>query len=85
MDAGCEAVIEAPPEAIIDGSEESIIGLWLLIIGEWLIIGDEVLDVEDAGDEEDEPQPANVSASTRPPPTGASRATARRVRMSVSF
>jgi hypothetical protein len=79
-----EAIIDAAPEVIIAGLDESIIGL-SVIIGELVIIGDEVLEVEDAGDGEDELQPARVSASTRPPPMGASRARVRLVRMNASF
>jgi hypothetical protein len=84
IDAGWEAIIEADWLVIIDGLDEPVIGLSLaIIVGEWVIIGDEVLEVEDAGDEE--LQPARVSASTRPPPTGASRARERLVRMGASF
>jgi hypothetical protein len=85
IDAGWEAIIEADSLVIIDGLDEPIMGLSLAImVGEWLIIGDEeVLEVEEAGEEE--LQPARVSASTRPPPTGASRARERLVRMGASF
>jgi hypothetical protein len=84
--AGWVAIIEAECPDIMDGLAEPIIGLSLaIIVGDWLIIGDAVLEVEDAGDEEDEWQPARVSASTRPPPTGASRARERPVRMGASF
>jgi hypothetical protein len=87
-DDEAEAIIEA--EWVIIGLGLPIIGLELAIIdGEWVIIGvalpimdaecdiigeEPLEDVDEAGVEELEPQPASVRASTIPPPTGASRA-----------
>jgi hypothetical protein len=84
-DDEAEAIIDAESLAIIGELDELVIVVGLLImVAEWVIIGDEVLDVlDEAGVEEW--QPARVRASTRPPPTGASRARERRESMGASF
>lgn len=76
-----EVIMEDGWEAIVAIVDELVIGLPpAAIVGDWLIIGDEP-PLEGADDGVDEWQPARASASTRPPPTGASRARGRLVRM----
>jgi hypothetical protein len=84
-DDEAEAIIDAESLAVIGELDELaiIVGL-LIMVAEWVIIGDEVLDVlDEAGVEEW--QPARVRASTKPPPTGASRARERRESMGASI